>query len=83
MSRRAILSLLAGLALALGAAVVAGAKHSPEHSPVLAKQLASARLATIAATNHGARAALARGAVPLERRKATAGTGRMAPHALP
>jgi hypothetical protein len=46
MSRRAILTLLAGLALALGAGVVATAKQSPEHSPALAEQLASARLAT-------------------------------------
>jgi hypothetical protein len=46
MSRRAILTLLAGLALALGVGVTATAKRSPEHSPELAQQLASARLAT-------------------------------------
>jgi hypothetical protein len=46
MSRRAIITLLAGLAIALGAGVVATANSSPEHSPALAKQLASARQAT-------------------------------------
>jgi hypothetical protein len=46
MSRRAILTLLAGLVLALGVGVTATAKRSPEHSAELAEQLASARLAT-------------------------------------
>jgi hypothetical protein len=46
LSKRAVLTLLAGLALALAAGVVATAKQSPERSPALAKQLASARLAT-------------------------------------
>jgi hypothetical protein len=46
MSSRAILTLLAGLALALGVGVVATAKQSPEHSRALIEQLASARLAT-------------------------------------
>jgi hypothetical protein len=45
-SKRAILTLLAGLAIALAAGVVATAKQSPERSPALAEQLASARLAT-------------------------------------
>ena len=44
--RRALLVLLAGLALALAVGFVATAKQSPEHSPALAEQLASARLAT-------------------------------------
>jgi len=47
-------SLLGALALALGVGVVATAKQSPEHSPALADQLASARLATAKyATNLG------------------------------
>jgi hypothetical protein len=45
-SKRAILALLAGLAIALAAGVVATANPSPEHSQKLAEQLASARLAT-------------------------------------
>ena len=46
MSRRAILTVLAGLALALGVGFTASAKRSPEQSAELAQQLASARLAT-------------------------------------
>jgi hypothetical protein len=46
MSKRAVMTLLAGLAIALTAGVVATAKQSAEHSPVLAEQLASARHAT-------------------------------------
>src|SRR5919197_1632874 len=55
MSRRAIVILLAGLALALAAGVViANAKQSQEKSPAFADQLASARLATAKyATNLG------------------------------
>jgi hypothetical protein len=46
MSKRALLCLLAGLALALTAGVVATAKPAGDRSPALADQLASARLAT-------------------------------------
>jgi hypothetical protein len=46
MSGRAILILLCGLALALAIGFVATAKQSPERSRALARQLASARLAT-------------------------------------
>jgi hypothetical protein len=46
MSRRAILTVIAGLALALGVGFTATAKRSPEQSAELAQQLASARLAT-------------------------------------
>ena len=46
MSKRTFAILLAGLALALGVGFVATAKQAPEHSPQLADQLASARLAT-------------------------------------
>ena len=45
-SKRAVLTLLAGLAIALGVGVVATAKQSPEQSQALAKQLVTARLAT-------------------------------------
>jgi hypothetical protein len=55
MSKRAIVILLAGLALALAAGVViANAKQSQEKSPAFADQLASARVATAKyATNLG------------------------------
>jgi hypothetical protein len=46
MSKRAVISLLAGLAIALAAGVVATAKPAGDRSPALADQLASARLAT-------------------------------------
>jgi hypothetical protein len=46
MSKRALLCLFAGLALALTAGVVATAKPAGDRSPALADQLASARLAT-------------------------------------
>jgi hypothetical protein len=46
MSKRAVLCLLAGLALALTAGVVATAKPAGERSRELADQLASARLST-------------------------------------
>ena len=46
MSKRALLCLLAGLAIALTAGVVATAKPAGDRSPALADQLASARLAT-------------------------------------
>jgi hypothetical protein len=46
MSKRAVLTLLAGLAIALAAGVVATAKPAGDRSPALASQLASARLAT-------------------------------------
>jgi hypothetical protein len=46
MSRRAILTLLAALGLALAVGFTASAKRSPEQSSELAQQLASARLAT-------------------------------------
>ena len=45
-SKRALLAMLAALAIALAAGVVATAKQSGEHSPGFANQLASARLAT-------------------------------------
>jgi hypothetical protein len=54
MSKRALLSMLAVLALALAVGVVATAKQTGERSPALADQLASARLATAKyATNLG------------------------------
>jgi hypothetical protein len=46
LSKRALVTLLAGLAIALAVGVVATAKQSPEQSQKLAKQLATARLAT-------------------------------------
>ena len=46
MSKRALLILLAGLAMALAAGVVATAKPAPDRSPSLARQVASARMAT-------------------------------------
>ena len=45
-SKRAVVAMLAALAVALAAGVVATAKQSGEHSPAFASQLASARLAT-------------------------------------
>jgi hypothetical protein len=45
-SKRAILILMTGVALALGVGVVATAKQSPERSPALADQIAAARQAT-------------------------------------
>jgi hypothetical protein len=46
MSKRALVAMLAALAIALAAGVVATAKQSGDHSPGFARQLASARLAT-------------------------------------
>src|SRR6185312_5209616 len=45
-SKRALLAMLAALAVALSAGVVATAKQSNDHSPGFTNQLASARLAT-------------------------------------
>ena len=45
-SKRALLSIVAALAVVLSAGVVATAKQSGDRSPALADQLASARLAT-------------------------------------
>jgi hypothetical protein len=45
-SKRALVAMLAGLAIALTAGVVATAKQSGEHSPAFTRQLAAARVAT-------------------------------------
>ena len=45
-SKRALVAMLAALAVALAAGVVATAKQSGDHSSGFARQLASARLAT-------------------------------------